>query len=167
MLLNDAKKLMTPKRLLRGQLVFFKYKPQSKEYIETKSNKYYDKYPLVLVTEVYRDGFAGLNLHFLDVRHRNFLYEMLINDLPKLRSGEEWLTRLLVDYERLNARKQFRFFRPCYRRYSWRGIKRTPVVLPFQIWDQMVVSNTMKIERARPITIYRDSYKSIMRYRKK
>jgi hypothetical protein len=162
-LMNAANKLSIPTRVFQGQLVFFKYKPQNETFKER--NTYYDKYPLVLVTETYRGGFSGVNVHYIDPIHRQFLFDVIMRGLPAIRASEEWRTRLRVSYDRLKARRQFKFFRPCYRAYSWKGMKRRPIVVPFELWEEMVQSNTMRIEKARPITIFRDSYKKAIKQR--
>jgi len=160
-MLNKASKLSIPSRLYQGQLVFFKYKPQSKQYVN--GNKYYDKYPLVMVTETRKGGFYGLNLHFLQPNLRRFLFEAIVDDLPTIKATEEWRTRVKINYDRLVARRQFRFFEPCYRQYNWKSMRRRPVVIPFEIWEEMVMSNTGRIERAKPITVYRESYNQVIR----
>lgn len=160
---QGAGKLSVPTRLFVGQMVFFKYKPRSESIIST--NTYYDKYPLVLVTDVYRGGFSGVNVHYLDPIRRTMLFDVIMRDLPTIKMGEEWRTRLRVNYDRLVARRQFKFFKPCFKRYSWKGMKRRPIVVPFELWEDMVASNTMKFEKAKPITVFRDSYKAAIKQR--
>jgi hypothetical protein len=87
-----------PNRLFQGQIIFFKYKPQSESFISRDT--YYDQYPLVLITDVYRGGFEGVNLHFVDMDNRKFLFDAIMRGLPTIKAGEVWRTRLLVDYDR-------------------------------------------------------------------
>lgn len=154
-MLQRAGQLSIPSRLMDGQMVFFKYQPTSESFI--LRDTYYDKFPLVLITDVYRGGFEGVNLHFVQPDFRKFLFDAIMRGLPTVKANDEWRTRLRVDYDRLNARRQFKFFKPCYRRYSWKGMKRRPVVVPFQLWEQMVESNTSRFSGARPVTVYRDT----------
>ncbi len=156
LMLNEADKLLVPKSLYPGYLVFFKYAPQSESFI--RRNTYYDKYPLVLVTEIHRNGFAGVNLHYLDPIHRYMFFDAILKGLPTIRMDRAWKKRLRVDYERLKSRKQFKFFKPCYKRYLWTGMKRQPVVIPFQLWEDMVMSNTMNFKGAKLLEVFRDSY---------
>lgn len=162
-MLNRADKLSIPNRLYQGQLVFFKYKPQTDSF--TKSNTYYDRYPLVLVTESYRGGFSGINVHYLDSQRRKILFDVIMRNLPVIKAGEEWRNRLMVDYDRLEARRQFKYFKPCYKNYVWKGVRRRPVIIPFEIWENMVASNTMRFEKAKPVRIFRDSYKKVIKQR--
>lgn len=150
---NDT--LSIPNRLFQGQMVFFKYKPQNESFLSR--NTYYDSFPLVLITDVYRGGFEGINLHFLIPQHRTFLFDAIMRNLPTIKASEEWRTRLMVDYDRLDASRRYRFFKPCYRRYTWSGMKRRPVVIPFQIWEDMVQSETSRFVKARATTVYRDT----------
>lgn len=160
-MLNKAGKFSMPNRLFQGQMVFFKYEPISESFLARDT--YYDRYPLVLITNVYRGGFEGVNVHFLDPVHRKFLFDALMRGLPTIKANERWRNRLLVDYDRLDARRQFKFFRPCYRRYLWKGMRRRPVVVPFELWEEMVMSNTLRMEAARPVTVYRKTYSQIVK----
>lgn len=155
--LQTEKMLMIPNRVISGQLVFFKYKPV------LESSTYYDRYPLVLVTDSYKGGFEGVNLHFVDPQHRKFLFDSLMRTLPTIKSSEEWKTRLKVDYDKLKARRAFKYFRPCYRRYLWKGMSRRPVIVPFQAWEDMINGNTYRFVNARPVTVFRESRKQVIR----
>lgn len=160
-LLQKEDKLSVPNRLISGQLVFFKYKPVSESFLRT--DKYYDVFPLVMVTEVYRGGFEGVNLHFLDLKHRKFLFDAVMRNLPIAKSQEEWRNRLRIDYDRLDASRRYMFFKPCYRRYLWKGMEKRPVVVPFDMWENMVNAEISRFREVRKPTVYRDSFKTAIR----
>lgn len=159
--LQRNKMLSLPSRLIQGQMVFFKYKPVDESFISR--NTYYDSYPLVLVTGVYRGGFEGVNLHFVDSDYRQFLFDTIMRGLPVMKSTQEWRNRILVDYDRLNSRRPMRYFKPAYRKYLWKGMKKRPVIIPFNMWEQMVQSNTSRFINAKPVTVFRESRKRIIR----
>jgi len=154
-ILQKDDKLSVPNRVVQGQLLFFKYAPVSESFLA--SDKYYDKYPLVMVTEVYRGGFEGINLHFLDLKHRQFLFDSIMRNLPVVKSQEEWRNRIRIDYDRLTASKRYKFFRPCYRRYLWKGMKKRPAVVPFELWEDMIQAELSRFIHARAPSIYRES----------
>lgn len=160
-MLQKSGQLSIPNRLFDGQMVFFKYKPVSDSFVSR--NTYYDTFPLVLITDVYRGGFEGVNLHFIAPDFRKFLFDSVMRGLPTIKANEEWRTRLRVDYDRLNARRQFKYFKPCYRRYLWKGMKRRPAVVPFSLWEDMVASNTSRFSGAKPVTVYRNSRSQVLR----
>ena len=179
--LQKEQKLSVPNRLLPGQLIFFNYKPISDGYNSTKraqtnkkiknnvkssrtKDKYYDIFPLVFVTETHTGGFEGVNLHFLDPDLRKFLFDSIMEGVAVIgHSKEEWRQRLLLDYERLDSRKQFRYFRPCYRRYSWKGMKKRPVVLPFDMWEEMAKSEISRFKNASRARVYKESFLQVMK----
>ena len=160
-MLNDYDQLSIPSRLLPGCLVFFKYKPISESFISR--NTYYDSFPLVLITDVYRGGFEGVNLHFIAPQYRKALFDAVMRGLPTVKANDEWRTRLRVDYDRLEARRIFKYYKPCYRRYLWKGMKRRPVLVPFGLWEDMVNGNSYKFVGAKPVTVYRDSRNAVIR----
>ena len=160
-LMQDNSRLSIPSRLFQGQMIFFKYDPVSQSFISR--NTYYDRFPLVLITDVYRGGFEGINLHFIHPDYRKFLFDTIMRYLPVVKASVEWRNRVLVDYDRLKARRQFKFFRPCYRRYSWKGMMRRPVIVPFDLWEQMVEGNTFRFVNAKPVTVHRDSKEQVIK----
>ena len=70
--LEKKSMLSRPKRLLNGQLLFFKYIPTDEKFLERKTKNYYDIFPLIFVTETHRGGFQGINLQFKS-RYENYV----------------------------------------------------------------------------------------------
>jgi hypothetical protein len=160
-MLNKQDQLLIPNRLMPGFLVFFKYKPISESFIARDT--YYDSFPLVMITDVYRGGFEGVNLHFISPQYRIALFDAVMRGLPTVKANEEWKTRLRVDYDRLEARRIFKYYRPCYRKYLWKGMKRRPVLVPFHLWEDMVKGNIQRFVGAKPATVFRDSRNAVLR----
>jgi len=156
-LLQKTGQLSVPTRLINGQMVFFKYKPT------ILKNTYYDRFPLVLITNVYRGGFDGVNVHFIDEKFRMFLFDAIMREIPTIKTSEEWKTRLMINYNILLAKKKLRYFKPCYRRYRWKGTERRPVVVPFNLWEDMVASNTSRFVNAKQTTVYLKSRRKILK----
>jgi hypothetical protein len=153
--------LSLPSRVFTGQMVFFKYKPMSESFISR--NTYYDSYPMVLICDTTKEGFEGINLHYLHPQYRTFLFEQIVKRMPVLKSGDEWRNRLLIDYDRLKSHRSMKFFRACYRRYLWKAMRRRPAILPYEMWEQLVAAETSRFVGAKPVTVYRDSYHKVIR----
>ena len=90
-----------------GQLNMFFYDPKLKAKLP-----YYDTFPLVLPIEKYKDGFLGINLHYLPIPLRIRLLDRLVDfantsDLTKK-------TKILADYNKL---KKVKLIRPTIKRY--------------------------------------------------
>lgn len=156
--LSNNNELRMPSRFLPGQMVFFKYKPQTDRFLG--SNSAYDVFPLVVITEVYKDGFEGINLHFISRRWRRELFNAIEQFLPVRRMGDPSLTRLGATYRRIKGPKKFKFFKPCYRRYVRGGFRRRPILIPSEFWDVLVDVDLALFVKGRKMGIRRMSYNS-------
>ncbi len=80
--LNDKNKIDKINRALYFRNYFLSGKVYTYDYnaLGKKRLPYYDRYPLVLVLAVYKrkHTFVGLNLHYLNVKQRELLTEMII-----------------------------------------------------------------------------------------
>jgi len=103
-LLRDGKRTSVP---TFGILNMFVYSPKLKDKLP-----YYDTFPLVLPIERYKDGFLGINLHYLSIPMRIRLLDRLTDYANNDRFDKS--TELLVDYSRL---KNIDLIKPCLKRY--------------------------------------------------
>jgi hypothetical protein len=159
--LSQQNSLKVPGVFLPGQMVFFKYKPQTDRFIA--SDKPYDIFPLVIITDVHRDGFEGINIHFLSSKWRKELFQAVERFLPKRISGDPSLTRLGTTYARLGGSRKFKFFRPCYRRYVRSGFRKRPILIPAEFWEVMVDVDLALFAKGPKQTIRRMTYNSAIR----
>ena len=153
---NDE--LLMPSRFLPGQMVFFKYKPQDERFVG--SNSAYDVFPLVIITEVHKDGFEGLNLHFIAKRWRRQLFDAIEKSLPVFKNIDPTRTRLGTTYRRISGPRKFKFFKPCYRRYVRGGFRKRPIIIPSEFWDVLVDVDLSLFVKGRKMGIRRMSYNS-------
>jgi hypothetical protein len=160
--LTKDKTLKFASRPLPGQMLFFKYEPVDEGFLN-KVNTYYDVFPLILLTDVTRHGFEGINLHYLDTEKRKFLFESITDSYPILKSTDQISNRVSVDYRSLKSRRRMRFFKPCYRKYRWEGMKRRPILVPFPYWKPFVEADTGFFIGKRKPSVYRDSNTKIAR----
>jgi len=103
-LLRDGKRTSKP---TFGILNMFVYDPKLKEKLP-----YYDTFPLVLPIEEYKNGFLGINLHYLSMPMRLRLLDRLVDYSNNNKFDES--TRLRVDYSKL---KRVDLIKPCLKRY--------------------------------------------------
>jgi len=154
-------KLLMPSRFLPGQIVFFKYKPQDNRFLSSASS--YDVFPLVIITEVYKDGFEGLNLHFISKRWRRELFNAIEQSLPLFKNADTTRTRLGTTYKRIKGPRKFKFFKPCYRRYVRRGFRKLPIVIPSEFWDVLVDVDLALFIKGTKMGVRRMSYNSAIK----
>ena len=103
-LINAGKRRASP---FFGNLNMFVYGPKHK-----KKLPYYDTFPLVLPLEKYKDGFLGINFHYLPITLRMGL----LDELAKYASDDKFDqdTILKVNY---NAVKKIKAVKPTLHRY--------------------------------------------------
>lgn len=93
-----------------GRMYFYFYDPKTKDTLP-----YYDKFPLVIPVEKYKDGFLGLNLHYLPVKYRIILLDKLYDTLNNERFNET--TKMQLSYNLLAGAARYEEFKPCLKRY--------------------------------------------------
>jgi len=127
--IRDEKRLMTTRGFKRtGQMFMFNYQPVTKIKL-----KYYDTFPVIFILKLERDGFLGINLHYLPPQLRE---KVFINLLTFTSGGLETdYTRLILIYEKLMARPKFRhYIKPCIKKYLYKRIESYMLRIPPEDW---------------------------------
>jgi len=62
-----------------GKFYLFEYNPKTKLQL-----RWWDKYPLVLITDIYDDGFMGANFHYTTQKQRMILAKKFLNKNVKI-----------------------------------------------------------------------------------
>lgn len=133
---------------LIGEMYFFVYDPKWK-----KTLPYYDKFPLVFPMEMYKDGFLGLNLHYLDIRNR-FL---LLDRLSYLQNNERYdhTTRLKLSYNAVKGMGKVAL--PCVKRYLYSHIRSKFVRIDASEWDIAIYLPVHEFEKSVASRVWRES----------
>lgn len=148
-LLRDTA-LEPSQRELVGNMYMYVYDPKTK-----KELPYYDRFPLVVMIEKYKDGFLGLNLHYLrpDIRAK-FLDELMKLAPGKVKSN----TRLLkAKYDLLQSTRKFKEFRPCLKRYLGTQIRSRVVRVPMTEWEIAIFLPTEQFVKASKTEVWNES----------
>ena len=133
--------------LFRGRLNMFFYSPKHKDTLP-----YYDRFPLVLPLEKYREGFMGINLHYLPIPLRikllDKLYEFSSND------KFDKTTRLTATYDRM---KNIPLVKPTLHKYLYSFVESAFRRIDV---DEFIVATLLPVQRFRKATdrkVWRDS----------
>ena len=126
------------------------YDPKGKQELP-----YYDRFPLTIMIEGYKDGFLGLNLHYLrpDIRAK------FLEELMKLAPGRvKDNTRLLkARYSLLQSTRKFKEFRPCLKRYLGNQIRSRLVRVPMTEWEIAIFLPTEQFVKQQKGAIWNES----------
>ena len=138
----------------RGQMFMFRYTPKP---WRARNLAHWDALPLVILLDLYRDGFLGMNLHYLGVGSRNVLLQQLASkispqigsklqgtdlDRSTIQQQHEALKdakTLYREYAMLQRGRLFRYAKPCFKRYKYNSINSRVFKIPIFEWE--LVSN--------------------------
>jgi hypothetical protein len=134
----------------QGRMMMFAYDPKHKGTLP-----YYDRFPLIFLLEGYRDGFLGINLHYLPPLYRarlmDAIYTVLIDD--KIRQSK----KAKLTYDILKGASKFKYFKPCVKRYLTQHIRSRFIYIPFDQWDIALMLPTEKFKKSDKRTVWKES----------
>lgn len=148
----DTDNLMKMVRI--GSMFMFFYDPKLK-----KTLPYYDTFPLIFPIEMYKDGFLGINLHYLPPMLRgklmDALYDLVRND------NLTATTRLKISYEILNGASRFKLFRPCIHRYLFNHVQSRFLYIDPENWDKAVMLPLERFKKASKEEVWLSSRRKV------
>jgi len=124
---NKSRSRITPAYYI-GRMFFYFYDPKTKDKLP-----YYDVFPLVIPISPYKDGFLGLNLHYIHPRHRIVLLDKLSGIMNNNRYDET--TRLSISYGYLKSYSRAYEATPCIKRYLYSHITSRFLEVTADEWD--------------------------------
>lgn len=99
----------TKRSIVIGNMYMFNYSPKTADKLP-----YYDQFPVIFPYEKTKDGFYGINLHYLPHRYRARLMDMLYTFVNNDKYDDS--TKLQgMSYNTLRGMSNF--FKPCVKRY--------------------------------------------------
>lgn len=114
-------------RLTPGRLYMFYYDPKYKDTLP-----YYDTFPLVFPYKKDKDGFMGLNMHYLPYYYRVQLMTRLMQFATNRNFDET--TRIKYSWALISGVSKFRFAEPCIKHYLNEHVKSTFLEIPGNDW---------------------------------
>ena len=151
----DANTLMQDKDSLKdstiiGKMYFYYYDPKTKEKLQ-----YYDRFPLVIPVEEYKDGFLGLNLHYIHPKNRVILLDKLSETLSNNKYDEK--TKFRVSYDFLKSASKAFEATPCIKRYLFNHVKSRFLQINADEWDIAALLPVEDFKGASMSQVYNDS----------
>lgn len=141
-----------PKTLIGGMYTF-NYKAKWKDVLP-----YYDKFPLVIPFQFTRDGFYGLNLHYIHPIRRVELLTELLRYARDYDGQDDIDTRIQMSYQLIKKSARLKWARPCIKRYLTREIQSQIKEVPYDDWDIVSLLPTYKFtNKVNANTVYKDS----------
>jgi len=126
-----------------GKMYFYAYDPKHK-----KTLPMYDRLPLIIPIEHYKDGWLGMNLHYLPPRMRYaFLKELMkIGGNPRINQN----TKLKLSYKLLNGAAKSKMFQPTIHRYLGNHVRSKIKEVHSADWSTIVFLPSAKWTKGKP-----------------
>jgi hypothetical protein len=139
-----------------GRMYMFFYDPKHKDTLP-----YYDQFPLIFVLEKYKDGFLGMNLHYLPPVFRARLMDRLyaIERQDNLRESK----KLRLSYGLLNGVAKYKYFRPTVKRYLNSQVRSRFLWIPYEEWDIALMLPTQRFKKSKQNVVWKESKQLIQR----
>lgn len=150
---KDRQRLVTASSLTprhTGRMIMFFYDPKWKNKLP-----YYDRFPLVLPIKFYKDGFLGLNLHYLPIHMRAQLLDNIYTRYKSKQFDEN--KKLQLDYQMLNSVSRLRYAAPCVHRYLYSHCRSRFYIVDPQEWNMMLMLPTERFEKKGKETVWAES----------
>ena len=137
-----------------GRMYMFFYDPKHKEKLP-----FYDQFPLIFVLEKYKDGFLGMNLHYLPPVFRASLMDKLyqIERQDNIRESK----KLRLNYGLLNNAARYKYFRPTVKRYLYSQVRSRYLWIPYEEWDIALMLPTARFRKSKSNVVWQDSKRRI------
>lgn len=120
---------------------------------------YYDRFPLTIVVGPAKDGFYGLNLHYLPITLRAKFLDELLKITNNTRYNET--TKFKLSYEMLAKAQKMRYFRPCFKHYLNSHVKSHFARISAPEYEIAIFLPTASWSGADANKVYADSRKLI------
>lgn len=141
-------------KFLMGGLYFFYYDPKTK-----KELPYYDRFPLVMPLKREEDGFLGLNLHYLPIKHRIMFMKKL---MPlAIYNDDDEIKRIRITYGILDASSKYKEFRPCIKKYLYTHMKSKILKVQPEEWDIATYLPVHQFKKEQAKTVWQESVQEI------
>jgi len=139
-----------PKATDIGKLFFYKYDPKLKAELP-----YYDMFPLILMINTLKDGWHGINLHYLPPKQRQVLISRLLINLSDTKLDNN--TRLRINYKILKSASKYRLFKPCFKRYLVNHTRSSVRPIPMRHWAKAILLPVAQFKKASTSKVWAES----------
>jgi hypothetical protein len=137
-----------------GKMYFFVYDAKHKATLP-----YYDKFPLIFMVGPAKNGFFGVNTHYLPFKLRAQLMDGL-HDITNNNRYDE-TSKLRLSYSLLKSTENLSLFRPCFKYYLRSQVRSRFVLIEPSEWDIALWLQVEQFQGASKTKVWADSRKII------
>lgn len=120
--------------VFNGELIFFNYSPKTKPTLP-----HWDTFPVVLVLAILRNGFIGINFHYLHYEDRVKLFILLREQHAIQRHAKN--EKISVKWKDIKNIRKFRLFKYAIKRYLYSRVKSRVKRINKEEWIKVIHTN--------------------------
>ena len=133
-----------------GDMIMYIYDPKLKQTLP-----YYDTFPLSIVVGPAKDGFYGINLHYLPPKIRAIFLDKLGDVVSNKKFNAT--TKFRITYNLLKATKNYKYFKPCFKHYLTKHVSSKIARVNAAEWNIAIFLQTAKFKKASESKVWADS----------
>ncbi len=119
---------------------------------------YWDAFPLVIPIELYSDGFLGLNLHYLPIRMRAKMLDILMGYEKTTKTGSNGRrVYMALSYGLLKGLSTIPAFQHCLKRYLFNHIKSKVIRIESDFWEDVAFLPTQQFQKQSEKVVWADA----------
>lgn len=133
-----------------GKMYLFYYDPKTKETLP-----YWDQFPLIFPIQMYKDGFLGINLHYVQPLVRAKIMKSLYDLTSNKKMNDN--TKLQISYKILSNLSRYSMIKPCIKRYLFNHVRSRYFYITPENWDLALMLPTEQFQKATKNKVFKDS----------
>ena len=145
--------IVTKSKTITGSMFMFFYDAKHR-----KTLPYWDSFPLIIAVGPAKNGFYGMNLHYLPIALRAKFLDELMGITSDKKYNED--TTFKVSYEFLSRAASMKYFKPCYKHYLTSQVEGNFAMVPAPEWEIATFLPTAQWNGNKG-QVYKDSRKMI------
>lgn len=98
-----------------------------------KTLPYWDAFPLIIAVGPAKNGFYGLNLHYLPIPLRAKFLDGLMDSTNNRKFDET--TKFEIEYSYLKRASKMKYFEPCFKHYLRKQVEGKLALVPAPEWE--------------------------------
>ena len=145
-------------RYLEGRMYSYFYDPKYAEVLP-----YYDIFPVTLILQLEKNGFMGLNLHYIPPRYRIALLDQLYRYAVKDdEDADDMQTRLRISWDILRSAAKLKWAKPCLKRYLTSHVVAPALEVTPDHWDTVAMLPLARFQKQGVRQVYTESRNKVI-----
>lgn len=136
-----------------GEMIFYVYDAKHKDTLP-----YWDAFPLIFVCDILKDGFTGLNVHYLPPTLRLQLMRHLFEYTTRQDLTPQ--TKMKFTYRMLKYASKRPLYKPCFKRYLYGQTRSRFIKIQPMEWTAALFLPVAQWKKATESVVWRDSSKT-------